>query len=213
MYHRSHFGNSVPVLNQPVSILQNAQYSAVKDHLAKANIHVIRNLLSVLLSAYYSHRITHPCDDWPRLAHQRQLLQYCDAKEGMLLTLAFLKPIEFAPHTPGPFACIGAWDYNDDRITTVRMEDAVLDPHAFLTQFIALSGMENFVLPDTDEFLFERFTGRQVGQVNETSHYRSGNPDAWRTELPEFIVDYVREEFRPFLERFYPEALSDTMHS
>jgi hypothetical protein len=64
-------------------------------------------------------------------------------------------------------------------------------------RFFELFGLQGIVLPDTDQFCFQRFTGRQIGQVDETSHYRSGDPDGWLNELPSLVIDYRREEFRP----------------
>ena len=166
--------------------------------------------MSILLSAYYSHKKTHSTEDWSRLSEQRELLQHSSFAEGLLLTLAFLNSHQFSPRTAGPFLALQQWNYNDKQITTIRMEDAVTDPAAFLNHFLQLSGLQHLALPDTRQFLFERFTGRETGEVDNSSHYRSGNPNAWRTELPKFIVKYMRDEFHSFLERFYPDSLQDS---
>ena len=129
----------------------------------------------------------------------------------MLLTLAFLFSPQFCPHTAGPFAGLRCWDYDDRHVTTVRMEDAVSDPRGFVNQFFPMSGLTGKLPPDFEHFQFENFTGRKVGEVDNKSHYRSGDPDGWRRELPSVVIDYVRQEFRPLLEKFYPEALTDSV--
>jgi hypothetical protein len=89
------------------------------------------------------------------------------------------------------------------------MEDAVLDLETFLTHIFAFAGMETIEMPDIDQFKFQRFTGRRVGDIDPSSHYRSGDPEGWRRELSRSAIDYIRAEFRPFLEIYYPDALRD----
>ncbi len=57
-------------------------------------------------------------------------------------------------------------------------------------------------------FTLSRFSGgRAVGEIDNGSHYRNGAADAWKHELPETIVHYVRSRFHDLLEQFYPETL------
>lgn len=207
-YIHSHCGQSRPSCKAPISILQNSFYPAIKDHLAARNIHVIRNPLSILLSAYYSHKLTHSIGEWSRLESQRKLLCSVSLVEGLLLTAAFLNSPEFSPKTPGPFCALKSWDFDDDRITTIRMEDATMDPQIFLEDFFGLWHPLP-KLPRTDQFRFENFTGRRLGEIDDSSHYRCGDESRWRAEVPKIAADYVREEFRNIFERFYPDSLRD----
>ena len=204
---RSHLGTATPSAADHISLLSNSQYAQVSGHLGHRNLHIIRNPLSVVLSAYHSHCSTHPTHGWPALDAQRALLQQRDEAEGMLLTLAFLESAGFYPDTPGPLHAIQAWNYDDERIETMRMEDITRDVESFLGKICQHPDYEDLVLPNVSDFLFESFTGRSIGVIDNNSHYRSGSPDAWRAELPPSVVAYVRAHFRPLLQRYYPEAL------
>jgi hypothetical protein len=79
------YADAIPAVNHRVSVLSNANYFVLKDHLCSENIHFVRNPLSVLSSAYHSHLRTHSTDGWERLKNQRQLLQTRGRDEGILL--------------------------------------------------------------------------------------------------------------------------------
>lgn len=88
------------------------------------------------------------------------------------------------------------------------MEDVVERPGHYFSQALAFMGRDGLVLPEDEDFTFDEFTGgRKVGQSDEASHYRSGDPDDWRHHLPPAVIAYILVHFRPILERFYPEAL------
>jgi sulfotransferase family protein len=193
----------------PIVLLRNASYHFVKSR-CSSGCHVIRNPLSVVASAYFSHRQTHPVEGWPELQVQQPLLRSVDRTTGFYLTLAFLERPDFYPGTIGPLCGLRAWDYDDPAYLTLRAEDLVLRPSEAIGQAFAFMGVRCQRLPDDQDFTFERFSGgRLTGQVNEASHYRSGSPSDWREQLPRAVIDYVIEHFRPMLERFYPESLSN----
>jgi hypothetical protein len=50
--------------------------------------------------------------------------------------------------------------------------------------------------------------GRKIGEVDNTSHYRSGNAEGWREELPKRLQDYIRMHYTKLLKTYYPEVLS-----
>lgn len=190
-------------------MLTNAHYGAVTERQGEARLHVIRNPLSVILSAYHSHLATHPTEGWAALAAQRAILSAATAREGMLLTLPFLLSEAFFEATPGPLNALQAWNYDDERFQTLRMEDLTRDVEGFLTLIRGIDGFEDLSTPAVEEFQFQNFTGRAIGEVDNSSHYRSGDANAWRSELPPIVIEFVRSHFRPMLERFYPDALSD----
>lgn len=204
-YLHSQYGTAVPSRKHHVSLLINAIYPTVAPQLDVPSFHIIRNPLSIIASAYYSHRTTHSTEGWDVLEKQRALLQSTDKTTGMMLTLAFLEAAEFYPGTPGPLHGLRTWNFDDGRIATIRMEDMVKDVPGFLRRLGASLG-DGLVLPAADEFSFEAIAGRRVGQVNDSSHYRSGDAEGWRAELPPAVVDYVWAQFTPLMERYYPEA-------
>lgn len=182
--------------------------SSYKDALSLKlyGLHIVRNPLMIILSAYYSHIATHPVDGWNNLVIQRQLLENSTFDEGMLLTLAFLERADINGETVGPLYALRNWDFADDRFITLRSEDLVAQPSATIKSIKQFSTSK---LPDDSDFLFQRFSGgRQPGQQDLKSHYRSGDPNEWRGTIPKVVVEYCRKNFSQMLLRFYPEILS-----
>lgn len=203
-------GDAPPHPERDVSFRSNASYPFISQHVGDRAIHIIRNPLSVAQSAYYSHLRLHPVkDNLPRLAAQRRVLERCSAEEGKLLTIVFCERNDFFHNTPGPLCGLRQWDYDDERFTTVRMEDFGDRIDRVLSAAMGESAA-SLIWPDPADFTFKAMSGgRKPGQVDETSPYRSGDPEAWRRELPASGIAYIREHFQPFLERFYPDALTD----
>jgi len=184
-----------------VRLLANAQYDYVTAHVTRAP-HVIRNPLDIVVSAYHSHRNTHPLKEWPELERQRAILKDVSPAEGMMLTLAFLERDDFCRGVVGPLHALRHWDFTDTRYATLRMEDLVAYP-ALIAPW--LPGSQ----PATMHHTFEKHAGRPKGQLDDASHYRSGLPDQWRTALPPAAIAYIRAHFAPLLERHYPQSLKD----
>jgi hypothetical protein len=202
-------GDTLPSPRHEVSFLGNASYPFLAERVAGSGIHIIRNPLNIVQSAYYSHLRTHQIKTLPILAAQRRVLEQCSADEGKALTLAFCERNDFFPATPGPLCALRQWDFDDDRFRTVRMEDFQDRIDVTLANAIGAEAAR-YAWPDPNEFTFQAFSGgRDPGVIDENSAYRSGHPDAWRQELPKPIVNYIRTHYRPILERFYPSALLD----
>jgi len=205
---QSHHGTAQPDETHDISFLSNATYSRIAGAISPPCLHVIRNPLDIIVSAYYSHRATHSEEGWPELSDQRGILAPLSKSDGFFLTLAFLERSDFYPRTLGPLASLRNWRFDDTRIRTVRMEDVVADVNTVLGSFLSENISAVMRLPESGEFEFERITGgRKPGDIDDTSHFRSGLSGAWRNELPFAIVAYVRVHFRALLERFYPDAL------
>jgi hypothetical protein len=188
----------------------NAAYDFVSQH-GIFGCHIIRNPLNLIVSAYYSHLATHPRDvGWPSLLPQRNLLKSVDKREGMFLTLAFLERADIDSRWIGPLLALRQWDYADHRFQTLRMEDMVTRPEHFLRPLLSpLRNDGDVLLPADGEMSFENFSGgRKPGEIDNTSHYRDGSAESWKTELPPAIIQYVRTWFGDLLGRFYPESLA-----
>ena len=56
---RSHDDRVLPEGNPDILFYSNAQYSWIKKHYDGTILHIIRNPLSIIASAYYSHRYSH----------------------------------------------------------------------------------------------------------------------------------------------------------
>ncbi len=206
---RSHLGNAIPSGDHDVSVLTNARYEIVREHIGPNTLHVVRNPLSILLSAYHSHLKTHPLENWPELKKQRSVLMNVSREEGVLLTLAFIESDHFYNnHTPGPLFSLRSWQFEDQRFHTIRMEDIVTNVGDLLDRFAGAVRDVQFIRPIAEQFAFESFTGRKPSIIDEDSHYRSGSADGWRKELPKSAVSYIRAHYNDVLTKFYPEALS-----
>lgn len=204
----SYVGSDQPHPEKNITLLWNAVYPIIKDVIDGPTIHIIRNPLDIVVSAYYSHLLTHPLDNWPQLIYQRSLLTKCSKKSGFLLTLSFLEQKIFDTETPGPLYSLREWDFDDLRIHTIRMEDLVLNVNSVLGKILIDYLGDAIKLPNPQEFTFEKMSGgRRKGEIDQTSHYRSGLADCWRKELPEEIIAYIREHHRALLERYYPDSL------
>ena len=88
-------------------------------------VHIVRDPRDVLVSAYFSHRNSHPTQDWPELVPHRQALRAANEADGLLLELDWRAQ---------QFAEMAAWDYHDERILEWRMEELVRDPLPYLQQ-------------------------------------------------------------------------------
>jgi hypothetical protein len=195
-----------------VVVALNADYFSISNHISEDMqcMHVIRNPLSVVVSAYYSHLRTHPIDGWDLLIGQRRVLSEVDQDVGMALTLAFLESRHFQPETNGPLCDMISWNYDDLRIVTLRMEDITSNAAKFFRVLSRTEALRNALMPDPDRFSFTAMTGRQQGVIDLSSHYRCGSSTEWRDALPRGVILYVLHHYRDFLLRFYPEAIFES---
>lgn len=169
-------------------------------------LHIIRNPLDLIVSAYHSHQRTHALDGWPQLERQRAVLEGCSREAGMALTLAFLERDDFHDWAVGPLHALRQWEFSDPEMETLRMEDAVVDGGARIGHWLQ-QHLPAAQIPDPSAFGFDRLSGRAVGTVDDSSHYRSGRHGQWREELPLPVIAYVRAHYARILEMYYPECL------
>jgi hypothetical protein len=191
----------------------NASYEFLPPDLRRA-VHIIRNPLDVVTSAYYSHRNSHPVfHEWQELSQQREKLRQLNLPEGMLLSMIFLEQYDFhSGYVVPPLYAIRTWKYDDDRILTVLMEDLVSDPVGELTRaFQHLGGtVPGSLLEVCEQFRFEAVSGgRSAGESDEKSHYRSGKRDSWRNDLPPIVAHACAVHMSDVLKRFYPYVLEE----
>jgi hypothetical protein len=89
--------------------------------------HVTRDPRDIIVSAYFSHRNSHPTDGLPHLAAHRAALQEASKEEGLLLEM------EFSGHE---LLELGDWDYTTENILELKMEEMIVRPYeTFLSIF------------------------------------------------------------------------------
>ncbi len=82
--------------------------------------HVIRDPRDVVVSAYFSHRNSHPTDGLPHLAEHRERLRAADKDEGLVLEMDF---------SSGALRDMAEWDYSRPEILELKMEDLTARPY------------------------------------------------------------------------------------
>jgi hypothetical protein len=190
-------------LESDVCFFANSSYADLKNAQFERALNIIRNPLSVIVSAYYSHLASHSTDGWPALELHRKILQSCTKEQGMFLTLSQLERAS----TLNAFA---NWNFGDPRITTVCFEDFTGKAEAVFASEVRANGVTEYKFPNMKWFSFEEISGgRKIGEVDDSSHFRSGDPEGWRSELPKPILDYMRNYYGQFLEAYYPSSMKD----
>lgn len=198
--------------------IKNAHAGMLNDPDADG-VHIVRNPFAVVVLGYYSHLATHALKlntgIWEKLAAQRMRLQGLDKTKGLWATIEFLLDPEFFPGTPGPLHALNGWPHDDPRFAALRMEDFVTTPGTRLMEAFARAKVDvaGLSVPPDEDFTFAKISGgRQIGEVDESSHYRSGNPDDWQAHLEPGHLAEIRKQCRPVMERYYPELAEAPLH-
>ena len=119
------------------TVIQNSGYDFVSCITADATqlnvlrpirgFHVVRDPRDVIVSAYFSHRNSHPVDDLPHLAAHRQRLRSVSKEEGLFLEMEFSQQ---------ELQDMAAWDYECSDILELKMEEMTAAPYnSFLKIF------------------------------------------------------------------------------
>ncbi|MEE3624764.1 hypothetical protein UCD39_12295 [Nitrospirillum sp. BR 11752] len=203
-FHHTDYSDEVQRTGATVSLFGNSVYHRA----AQADLsgfHIIRNPASVLLSGYHSHLRTHGEDGWPELSLQRSALRAVDDEAGLYLSLAFMERWDMNARAPGPLAAMRTWRYDDPRFKTIRVEDLVKTPDKYARGIFG----HDAILPENEQFAFKIFAQeREVGQIDISSHYRSGDPDEWKHVLPTPIIEYLKRHYEDVLASYYPDVLA-----
>jgi hypothetical protein len=82
--------------------------------------HVIRDPRDIVVSAYFSHRNSHPVEGLPELQEHRERLRAVPQDEGLMLEFDF---------SEAELRQLAEWDYATPGVLEVRMEDLTADPY------------------------------------------------------------------------------------
>lgn len=196
-------GAAVAALRPDFLMLTNARQVDVDTLPASRGVHLFRDPRDMVVSAYFSHRNSHPIEvdgvRWVELIRHRINLLKMDKDEGMLAE------IEFSGYFLDHLLC---WNLDDPDVLPVRMEDLVADPPAQWRRVLAHWEVLD-ALPDgyLDTVLarhsFDRMTGgtRNIGEEDEKSHYRKGVAGDWRNHFNEDHLKLFRKRYGDLVER------------
>jgi len=117
--------------------------------------HYVRDPRDIVVSAYFSHRNSHPTEGWPELVEHRQKLRSCSKNEGLLLELEFRSQ---------QFQEMRSWKQGSDNesIRLCKFEDMTINPYqAFLEIFghLGLLDPEHYSFSNRLRFLLARISG------------------------------------------------------
>jgi hypothetical protein len=101
------------------------------------------------------------------------------------------------------------FDYDSSRVLTVRMEDLVIYPKQGLSRifgFFNVRVAEDFWEVVDKHSFRAKSGGRQTGEPDLSSHYRSGNPFDWTNYLSYSHAHRFYAKYSAVIDRFYPEV-------
>lgn len=96
--------------------------------------HLVRDPRDIVVSAYFSHRNSHPTGAWPELVAHRDALRGCSKEEGLFLELdfraqQFQEMRSWRDHEPAP------------NVRLVRMEELTADPYRGALDLMSFLGL------------------------------------------------------------------------
>lgn len=131
LYDERQFDRDLPrwVEKEGIEFLSyvNADHAHTKDLPAHRGFHIVRDPRDLLVSAYFSHKNSHPTHAWPELIPYREKLEGLSKEEGLLAELDF---------SATWFDHMARWDYDQDHILEIQQETFTPDPYrGFLEVF------------------------------------------------------------------------------
>ncbi len=188
-------------------------------------IHVVRDPRDVAISAYFSHRNSHPTEYWPELVEYRELLQRLPKDEGILENFKFTAQLPIDGWNCNLFDTMREWNYQTENVMEVRFEDLVRDPYQKFLEMFDFLGLLRFSEPPALGSMhdqerakrqasmpawillmivyqnrFAKLAGsRRRGEEDEGSHYRKGAPGDWRNHFTDRHKQYFKEHHNDLL--------------
>jgi hypothetical protein len=173
----------------------NADIRFIRRIRGMRGFHMVRDPRDVVVSSYFSHLYSHP--EFGDLADYRRSLQAIPKEHGLLLEME---------RRSLQFRLMRSWNYEQENVLELRMEDVTADPHGYIQKiagFLGLDAHPGFdaarVADIVDGHAFEVKAQRPVGVEDVHSHYRKGVAGDWRNHFTEEHVAYFKEHYGDLL--------------
>lgn len=171
-------------------------------------VHIIRDPRDMAISAYFSHRYSHPLARWPELLDHRKRLDAIDLKAGLLLDFQFTDDLVTDGYKISVFPAMRNWRYNNPSILELRFEDLLGDFEVEMTKILTYL----FHLDSSDPRTISRIRsllqinsfnmmtgGRLPGEMDPYHHYRKGVIGDWRQYFSQEHKMWFKERYGDFL--------------
>jgi len=177
----------------------NANIDHVKCLREFRGFHVIRDPRDIIVSAYFSHKISHPIEGEDWLIEAREILNSVDQEGGLRFSIEWRAE---------QFNRMRDWMYDNENIYETRFEILTTWPEVEFKKVFKFLGL--FPDPLTPELLteilevhsFERLAGgREKGIEDVESHYRKGTSGDWR--------NYIHGSNKELVKKHYGQLLID----
>lgn len=167
--------------------------------------HVIRDPRDVVVSAYFSHRYSHPI--YGDLDDYRKKLNEVSESEGLFLEM---------DRRRNQFEMMRRWDYERPDILELRMEHLTTDAGSVVPRIFEFLGLgeRDGLTPAVLQGIvarrdFKKLAGRAPGEEDVTSHLRKGVAGDWVNHFGPEHVAYFKEQFGDLLQALGYETSAD----
>lgn len=194
---------------------RNAEYRYVSSVPSIRGFHVYRDPRDIVISAYFSHLHSHPTKSWPELAAHREHLKRVSQDEGLFMEINFLDSV---------FRALREWNFQQDRVMEVRMEDLITNPCGVILNVCGYLGVisgsitreadgrltSDDVLSVVHEHRFSvQSAGRKAGEEDVSSHFRKGVAGDWRNYFtPDHILAFKEQHNDLLIRMGYESGLN-----
>jgi hypothetical protein len=212
-FNAREFGRDLGSIPDPGSTMICYTNADVRYVARVANLrgwHMVRDPRDIVVSSYFSHLHSHPSQvyagadsasqqrDLPERDRYRVALQSVSKDDGLMMELK---------ERETQFSVMTKWDYDQENVLEVRMEEVTADPVPALreiTTFVGLYGVNGL----GDEKLADIVAanefrvyagGREPGEEDVSSHYRKGVPGDWKLHFGPEHIDYFKQHYNNLL--------------